>query len=111
MTVVLTYHFDDIPALCGENDERGTISVDYNYIVYVDLTDLESFLISEVGEYTFHKTWSEEKKQGFLSAVGRIYAADLLCSDDLIQNDNFMAWLKETYEDDAYEMCKEDYYE
>lgn len=113
MEITLRFHFEDIPAWCGHTNDpddyhRGEIVVDYDYQVPIDLQTIKDYMIYQIGYYTF-KSWSKDKQYGYMRAIEVMFESDFFFPESFSENEDFMKWIKEQYEEEAHECCEGEY--
>ena len=87
---------------------KGTRLMDYDYKIIVDDELISEYLSEQVGTYTY-KGFSLEKKQGFELAIKMAFLKDMFCVESLEEDEDFIEWCKDKYEEEAREQCHADY--
>ena len=54
------------------------------------------------------KEWKEERQNAYTRALKDVWNSYWFNTDSLEDDDEFIEFMKERYEDDAYEECKEE---
>ena len=91
------------------DDVYGTFEQDYDYEIVVGFNTLFAYLKEEViGEYTF-KNFTKEKQEGFKRSLELCFELGLINTEDLEEDDDFIKWAKEYFEEEAHEKAQEDY--
>ena len=103
----LEYHFKDI--MCevevdGGINEPNIIKklceVDYDYEVSISEQDLVDYLSPRN-----FKHLSRDFQVGFKAGIGHVIAVDLLKFDDLEDDEDFIKFMTERYQEEAHEKC------
>lgn len=114
MSLILHYEFE----LYGEvNDDGsnnpdthyGTFMQDYDYKVSVGNYDIRQYLIDKIIGKNTYRDWTSQKQEGFERAIDILYQEEMFDSDYFEDNEDFIEWAQEYYEDDAHKQAQKDY--
>ena len=103
----LEYHFKDI--MCeveveGRGEEPNLVKklceVDYNYEVSISDEDLIDYIAPRN-----YKKLDRCFQVGFKAAIGHAINADLINFGDLEDNEDFIEFMTERYQEEAHEKC------
>lgn len=79
------------------------IDLEYEFEVEIKFEDFFDF----IKPYDFNN-WTEDKRLSYKRACKDIFNSDWFRLDDLEEDEDFIDFMKDRYEDDAREQCQED---
>ena len=103
----LEYHFKDI--MCeveveGRGEEPNLVKklceVDYDYEVSISKQDIVDYLSPRN-----FKELNKDFQVGFKTAIGHVIAEDLFNFDGLEDDEDFIKFMTERYQEEAHEKC------
>ena len=114
--MILNYVFEDI--MCDVEYDAGThinngwfephyhrepCEVEYDYDVDITFKDFFDY----IKPYDF-RNWKEDRQHAYERACRDVFNSSWFNLDDLEEDEDFIDFMKERYEDDARQQCQED---